>query len=326
MHTQPIEDDNTLLPEPEGWLAWVLGQPVSRGTADDRGCAINYFEWGDPADPPLILLHGFLSHAGCYAAIGPYLAKDHHVIAYDLSGMGDSGTREIYSDETRVAELMAVARQTGLFDHARKPVIIAHSYGGNVAIETMQAHHGEFAGVIICDLMALRPEHLARHFSGNRPPGSQDPDRPNKIYPDYETARGRYVLSPKQKVEEPYLLEYMAYHSMKRVDGGWSWKFDPGVFRRDTTREDRWERQGPRIVGAPGRKAVIYGQRSLLFTDDSADYLRELGGDDFPIIPVPNARHHLMLDQPIAFATALLSVLEMWRAADRAELAGQPEQ
>jgi pimeloyl-ACP methyl ester carboxylesterase len=51
---------------------------------------------------------------------------------------------------------------------------------------------------------------------------------------------------------------------------------------------------------------------SQLFTPESAEYVRELGGGDIPIIAVPEARHHLMLDQPLAFVTALRSILALW--------------
>ena len=70
---------------------------------------------------------------------------------------------------------------------------------------------------------------------------------------------------------------------------------------------------GKRVVATPGRKAIVYGAESLLFTPDSADYVRELGGTDIPIIAIPEARHHLMLDQPLAFVTALRTLLEVWQ-------------
>lgn len=50
----------------------------------------------------------------------------------------------------------------------------------------------------------------------------------------------------------------------------------------------------------------------MLFTSDSSDYVRELGGVDIPIIAVPEARHHLMLDQPLAFVSALRGLLATW--------------
>jgi hypothetical protein len=41
-----------------------------------------------------------------------------------------------------------------------------------------------------------------------------------------------------------------------------------------------------------------------------------LGGTDIPIVAVPEARHHLMLDQPLAFVTALRTIVEIWQTND----------
>ena len=64
------------------------------------------------------------------------------------------------------------------------------------------------------------------------------------MYPDYETAKGRFVLSPPQKVNEPYLFDYMAFHSLKEVEGGWSWKFDQvrpvRILRREKSNRRSW--------------------------------------------------------------------------------------
>ena len=40
------------------------------------------------------------------------------------------------------------------------------------------------------------------------------------------------LATPPQKVNEAYLFDYMAYHSLKEVEGGWTWKFHPSVFER----------------------------------------------------------------------------------------------
>jgi len=301
--------------DPPEWLTTAMSVPREQGTVTSAGCDINYFRWGDPTKPGILMMHGFLAHSRCFAFIAPFLADDYHVVAFDLSGMGDSGSREKYPVDVRAQEVIDVAEQTGLFDlgdHGKKPTLVAHSYGGHVGLAVMEQAHERFDGIIICDLMTMRPEKLMSYFSGSRPPGSQDPKRPNKVYPDYETAKGRFVLSPPQPTEVPALFDYMAYHSLKQVEGGWSWKFSPTVFNRDGENHDHVFKQGKTIVEAPGRKAIVYGEDSRLFDADSVAYIRELGGTDLPFIGIPNARHHLMLDQPIAFLTALRSVLAMW--------------
>ncbi|MEH6608545.1 MAG: alpha/beta hydrolase [Halioglobus sp.] len=294
------------------WLEEALLVPREEGWVESQGCDIHYFRWGDPSKPGLLLLHGFLAHARCFAFIAPFLAEDYHVVAYDMSGMGDSGIRDLYPDAVRTTEVVDVARATGLFNHAEKPVVIAHSYGGHVALTAMADHHELFDGVIICDLMALRPERMKAHFNSEKPLPS-DPDRPKRIHPNYEAAKARFVLSPPQPVNVPSLFDYMAYHSLRQVEGGWNWKFDTSVFRSGFERKDRVLRQGPFIVEAPGRKVIVYGQDSVLFDEDSADYIRECGGDDIPIIGIPGARHHLMLDEPIAFVSVLKTILAQWK-------------
>ncbi|TCO77315.1 alpha/beta fold hydrolase [Chromatocurvus halotolerans] len=293
------------------WLESALLVPRREGWTTSGGCDIHYFCWGNPRNPGLLLIHGFLAHARCFGFIAPFLAQRYHVVAFDLSGMGDSGVREHYPDSVRAAEVEDVARATGMFDHAVRPIVIAHSYGGHVALSAMRDQHAMFGGLIICDLMVLRPERLEAYFGAEKPLRSA-PTRPNRIYPDYATAKSRFVLSPPQPVNVPSLFDYMAYHSLKRVAGGWTWKFDTSVFQSDFGRQERMFRQGEIIAETPGRKAIVYGQGSELFDDDSADYVHECGATDVPIIGIPGARHHLMLDEPIAFVSVLRTILAQW--------------
>jgi pimeloyl-ACP methyl ester carboxylesterase len=294
------------------WLETALAVPREEGWLNSGDTPIHFFRWGDPGKPPILMLHGFLAHSRCFGFIAPLLAGDYHVVAFDFSGMGDSGVRDYYPESVRVGELLDVARETGLFESQHKPTLIAHSYGGNVGLAAMEADADLFAGLVLCDVMTLRPERLLQHFEHQGPPGSQDPTRPNRIYPDYETAKGRFVLSPPQDVADPALFDYMAFHSLKQVEDGWTWKFDPSVFNREIDHRQQLMAQGQRIVDAPGRKALVYGQNSVLFDDDSADYVRECGGVHIPIIGIPGAAHHLMLDQPIAFACVLKALLAQW--------------
>ncbi len=296
------------------WFTGAMAVPREESIVEVNGLKVHYFRWGKRGKPPLLLTHGFLAHARCWAFIAPFLAEDYDVVAYDLAGMGESEIGERCDSEMRAKGMIAVAEALDLFSGPAKPKIIAHSFGSGVGLTAMEMAGERFGGLIICDLMILRPERLAAHFAGGAgPPGSGRGDRPTNVYPDYETARGRFVLSPNQDVQEPFLLEYMAYHSMREVEGGLTWKFRPAVFNRSEHDMSMWAETPKRIVKLPHRLAVIYGENSKLFDHDSADYLRELGGEHIPMIGVPEAEHHLMLDQPLALVTALRSMLENWR-------------
>ena len=307
-----ISDLDSVIDKPSSWLSQALSVPRGEGYVESNGAQIHYFEWGDKSKPGLLLLHGFLAHSRCFAFIAPFLAEHYHVVAYDLSGMGDSDARKEYPDDIRAAEALDVAKHTGLFEHEKKPTLIAHSYGGLVAINAVNAYPDMFAGLVICDLMVIRPAILKERADDFKRPGNQNRDRPNRIYPDLAKAMERFVLAPPQKVEQPELFDFMAYHSLKQVEDGWTWKFSPSVYPKDDDDANKqWSNIGQKIVALPGKVAIIYGVESLLFTPDSENYIREIGGA-MPIIQIPHARHHLMLDQPIAFVSALRTVLAMW--------------
>jgi len=307
-----LSDLSPVIDKPSHWLHQALSVPRTEGFIESNGAQIHYFEWGDRSKPGLLMLHGFLAHSRCFAFIAPFFAKNYHVVAYDLSGMGDSDAREDYSDEIRTAEALDIAKHTGLFDHETKPTLITHSYGGLVAINIVNTYPDKFAGLAICDLMVIRPEILKEHADKFKRPGNQNRNKPNRVYPDLATAMPRFVLAPPQAVEQPELLDFMAYHSLKQVEGGWTWKFSPSVYPKNDDANKRWSKVGQSIVSLPGRVAIIYGAESMLFTPDSENYIREIGGENIPIIQIPHARHHLMLDQPIAFVSALRTVLAMW--------------
>lgn len=313
-----LQDLDSSVANPPPWLIDALSVPREEGTIEVDGCDIHFFRWGDPSKPGLLLLHGFLAHARCFAFIAPFLAADYHIVAYDFSGMGDSGSRDSYPEQVRVKELLGVAEQTGLFADGKVPTIVAHSYGGHIGTAAMHAYAERFSGLIICDLMILRPEYLKANAERFRPPGHLNAGKPNKVYDTFEAAKKRFVLSPKQPVEEPSLFDYMAYHSLRQVDGGWSWKFDPSVFNREQGFEKKWMETAHQVALIPGKRVIIHGQDSVLFNADSCDYMREtvqeLDTQPLPIIGVPVARHHLMLDQPLAFVSALRSVLELWQS------------
>ena len=299
------------------WFTEAMAVPREDSFVEVNGHRVHYFRWGTRGKPPLLMTHGFLAHARCFAFIAPFLAKEYDVIAYDLAGMGDSAMTPDCDGDRRAADMVALADALDLFSGDVNPKLIAHSFGSGVALTAMEMAGERFGGLIICDLMVMRPARLAEHFKGGGgPPGSGRSDRPNKLYPDYESAHARFVLSPPQPVQQPFLFEYMAYHSLRLIDDceqqGWSWKFDPMVFHRNENDMAKWAQTPQRIVDLPHRLAIVYGEKSKLFDDDSADYLRELGGSHIPMIAIPEAEHHLMLDQPLALVTALRAVLALW--------------
>ena len=295
------------------WFREAMAIPRESREVEVEGCAIRYLRWGDPSKPGIVLVHGFLAHARCFAFIAPLLARDFHVVAYDVSGYGDSGYRHDYSSTVRARELLAVAEHAGMAESGVRPAIVGHSYGATIGMDAIEQHGEHFRGLLICDVLMLRPERLLAFRAASSISARQRSESPpRRVYPDLKTAMGRFRLAPPQPVECPYLLEYIARHSLEPDPGGWTWKFHPSSFAVDARSDDWWIDQPRRFVALDARKAVVYGERSALFDSDTEDHLRELGADRVPMVAIPDARHHLMLDQPLAFTSALRAILATW--------------
>ena len=279
------------------WFTGALAQVPEDHTVDVDGCPIHYLRWGDPALPGLVLVHGGAAHAHWWSFIAPHLTRQYAVAAVDLSGHGDSGRRAEYSRERWAAEVLAVAADAGM----TKPILVGHSMGGFVSIITAALHGDELAGVIIVDSPVRRPD--PESDEGQRGRAFRNP----KTYPDVETAVEHFHLVPPQPCENDFVVEHIARHSLRPVEGGWSWKFDPVIFQRFMPRAIH-----EYLPNVSCRVAVLHGQYSAIVTDDVTDYMSELLGRKAPFVEIPAAYHHLILDQPLAFIAALRAILADW--------------
>lgn len=106
-------------------------QPRGSGHTARMGIAFEraYTTYGDPAAPPIVLLHGIRLGRQIWEPEAPVLARDFHVIAADLPGHGRL-IDEPFTDETVAALLehlfLRVAR--------RPPVVVGYSLGGYAAM------------------------------------------------------------------------------------------------------------------------------------------------------------------------------------------------
>src|SRR3982751_4655664 len=77
---------------------------------------LHYAEWGDPAAPPMVLLHGFMAHARTWDLFARDLARDYHILALDQRGHGDTGPApdDSYTTEDYVSDLERFVAALGL--------------------------------------------------------------------------------------------------------------------------------------------------------------------------------------------------------------------
>jgi pimeloyl-ACP methyl ester carboxylesterase len=280
------------------WFIDALAAPRESCWVEAEGCAIHYLRWGDPARPGLVLLHGGAAHAHWWSFLAPQLTHQHHVVAPDLSGHGDSGRREHYPRELWAEELMAVCEHAGFVG---PPVVVGHSLGGMVAIVAASRYGEKLAGAVIVDTPVRKPDPESEEGARGRT------FRNPKTYADLDTALKHFYLVPPQPCENRYILEHVARHSLREVENGWTWKFDPRVFLRVSLTP-----LSEYLSETRCRVAVLRGELSDLVPPETGEYIYQLLRRNAPIVEIPQAHHHLILDQPLPFIAALRALLADW--------------
>jgi pimeloyl-ACP methyl ester carboxylesterase len=278
------------------WFARALADHPVDGFIDVEGCPIHFLRWGSTDRPGLVLVHGGAAHARWWDHIAPLLAEEYSVVALDLSGHGESGRRDTYDMETWAREITAVGRHSGI---PVPPIVVAHSMGGWVGITAAAEHGDELAGLILLDSGVRRPDPEVEAARVGVAFG------PLRTYPTVDDALPRFRTVPDQPTSLPYVIDHVARASLRPVGGGWTWKFDPKIF------ENRSIPSGDLLARVGCRIALFRAEHGLV-TRDIGDYMYEQLGRVAPVIEVPLAWHHIMLDQPIALITGLRALLADW--------------
>ena len=60
------------------------------------------------------------------------------------------------------------------------------------------------------------------------------------------------------------------------------------------------------------RAALIHGANSAIVSRRTVAYMSKIMGPKAPVVEIPEAYHHVMLDQPLAFVATLRAVLDGW--------------
>jgi non-heme chloroperoxidase len=126
-------------------------KPITVKTPD--GLTISAQEWGNPAGPEILFIHGFSqSHMSWMRQVDSDLAKEFRIVTYDLRGHGNSDKpleAARYRDSKAWGdEVQAVIDAAGL----KRPVVVGWSYAGRVISDYLATHGaGQLAGINFVD-------------------------------------------------------------------------------------------------------------------------------------------------------------------------------
>jgi pimeloyl-ACP methyl ester carboxylesterase len=285
------------------WFLRALSLRPSHGEVAVEGARIHYLCWGDAGRPGIVFVHGGAAHAHWWGFIAPLFLPEYRIAAIDLSGHGDSDRRTGYPRELWAREVMAVADDAGF---AGPPIVVGHSMGGFVTMTTAAEYGERLAGAVILDSAVRLPDPEVEE--GTRGKAFLNP----KTYPDVETAVRHFRTVPDQPTSLPYVIDYVARESLVRATDpetgapGVTWKFDPEVFRRMSPRPAH------EVLPHISCRVALFRAEHGLVTPDIGEYMYGLLGRNAPVVEIPEAYHHMMLDQPLSLVTGLRTLLADW--------------
>ncbi len=190
---------------------------------------LHYVDWGNPAAPPLVLVHGGRDHCRNWDWVAADLAQDWHVIAPDLRGHGDSqwSTDGNYGMAAFVYDLAQMIHGLDL-----APVtLVAHSLGGNIALRYAGLYPANVAEIVAIEGLGPSPQWLAE-----RPAADERlrrwidevrglAGRAPKRYASIDDALAR-MMAENKHLSEAQARHLTVHGVLQNEDGTFSWKFD----------------------------------------------------------------------------------------------------
>jgi pimeloyl-ACP methyl ester carboxylesterase len=114
---------------------------------DAGGLRLAYREYAASGEP-IVLLHGVASNAKIWLLVAPLLAERYRTYAIDQRGHGRSDKPSTgYDFPTVAGDLLGFMDALDI----ERPVIVGHSWGGNVAVEFAATHPERAAGIVLVD-------------------------------------------------------------------------------------------------------------------------------------------------------------------------------
>jgi pimeloyl-ACP methyl ester carboxylesterase len=276
------------------WFMKAIAAPTRSHFVDAAGARIHYLSWNhhEVDKPGLVFMHGFRGHARWWGFIAPYFTERFRVYALDFSGMGQSEGRPDYDPVVFAHDIAAVVRDAGL----DKATLVGHSFGGGRLMRLCGEQPGLVDHAIVVDSYV--------HFLDNPSDRPRLTVNPRKLYATYAEAKARYRLTPPETSAADWMVDYIAHHSIEEFQGGYRWRFADNLALNLIEPDGAAMLQNIRGV----KLTYLYGAHSRLGSDLPFKIVRHIEGARGPIA-VPEAHHHVMLDEPLALVAMLRGLL-----------------
>lgn len=237
----------------------------------------------------MLCLHGGAAHAHWFDYVAPGFTADHHVLALDSRGHGDSARADpkTYTWKTFAEDVNAFVEKLDLRDY----VLVGHSMGGMISLLHAATNPQRIGRLVIVDSVMLMPMERVERMRAF----GQMPPRP---YATQAELVARYRLEGGEKqLTAPQVLQRMgAFSGRRNSDGTWQHKADRGVYANFTQIAGMplWEK-----IKVP-TLAIRGGAHSPRFTPDIMAEIHARA-PQVQVAEVRDTDHHVTLDNPQGF-------------------------
>jgi len=244
-------------------------------------------EYGDPNDPPLIILHGFLASSRNWRTVATRLAKNHRVFVLDMRNHGASPHHQ-HMDYPIMAQDVIRFMDKMRLDKAH---LLGHSMGGKVAMCVALSHPERIRQLMIADIAPVSYDH------------SFDPmiDALKQLPLDQLNNRKEAEQLLAAAVPDLSFRQFLLQNLILK-DGAYGWRIDLEII----------EKTAHHIVGFPADHNEVFADRALFIAGEHSDYIQpDAVFEFFPnaeIVEIPDTGHWLYVQAPDRFCR----IIEDW--------------
>jgi pimeloyl-ACP methyl ester carboxylesterase len=264
-----------------------------------RRMRFHYLDWGTSGRPPILFLHGGGLNAHTWDLVCLGLRREHHCLALDQRGHGDSewSPEMDYTTESHVGDLEAFVDRVGL----DRFVLVGMSLGGVNGLAWAGRHGARLAGLVLVDvgpeIRMAGVQKIAAFTSEQKLLDSID-----------EVIERALAFNPRRDRD---LLRLSLRHNLRQTPKGqWMWKYDQR--HRGQVDPAAHERRRALLWDAVARvqcpTLVVRGAQSDVFHDEDAERVAAaLARGRW--VRVEGAGHTVQGDNPAALLTELRAFL-----------------
>jgi non-heme chloroperoxidase len=259
--------------------------------------------WGDPDDPPVVLLHGGGQTRHAWKGVGATLARHgFHAVAFDARGHGESDWSPDggYGVDTMIGDLRAVMRNM----HLVRPALVGASMGGATSLVAVGERHVDASALVLVDFAPrLEMEGVGKilAFMNQRPDGFGSLEEVAEAIAAYQPQR-----------ERRFDPESLRKNVRLGPDGRWRWHWDPRFLPQahDVVERQRRLEAAARTLTLP--TLVVRGAMSDVLSEAGSRQMKTLC-PHCETVDVGGAGHMVAGDRNDVFGEAVVGFLERVR-------------